>query len=98
MLPLTIHPDVYNEVSDAFRWYEGHARGLGEDFIAELDDALALVQRMPNTWPILSSPFRRFLLKRFPFGVIYTPRETEILVVAVMHLSRKPGYWQQRVE
>jgi hypothetical protein len=39
---------------------------------------------------------RRFLFRRFPFSLIYFIQETSILVVAVAHGRRKPGYWNNR--
>jgi hypothetical protein len=33
----------------------------------------------------------------FPYGILYTIEAEFILIVAVMHGSRKPGYWKGRV-
>ena len=33
---------------------------------------------------------------RTPYGIIYQARENYILIVAVAHLHRKPGYWKDR--
>jgi hypothetical protein len=35
-------------------------------------------------------------LKRFPFGVIYSVEGQDVIVIAVAHLHRKPGYWTSR--
>ena len=34
---------------------------------------------------------------RFPYRVYYRARRDEILVVAVGHRHRRPGYWRSRV-
>lgn len=96
MAELKYHPDVFDELNDAYNWYEDKVSGLGEDFIEELENAFSLIKTMPKTWPILSNNFRRFLLKRFPYGIIYEIRENDIFILAIMHLSRKPGYWKSR--
>lgn len=96
MLILKFHPDIYQELDEAYFWYESKSVGLGEDFIKELDRAFSLIQNSPKTWPILSSNFRRFLLKRFPYGIIYQIKEDCIFIVAIMHLSSKPNYWIER--
>lgn len=97
MLPLEFHPDVYQELSDSYIWYESKATGLGEDFLNELDTAFSLIQRLPEIWPKMKKEYRRYLLKRFPFGIIYKIQPTSIYVGAVMHLSRNPGYWKNRM-
>lgn len=37
-LPVVFHPDVQDEVDDAYRWYERQRLGLGDDFLAALED------------------------------------------------------------
>ncbi|MCZ6674550.1 MAG: type II toxin-antitoxin system RelE/ParE family toxin [Verrucomicrobia bacterium] len=47
---------------------------------------------------IIQGAFRRHLLARFPYGIIYRIDDDVIYVVAVMHLKRNPGYWKNRKE
>jgi hypothetical protein len=96
MSSLKFHPDIYLEVSEGYHWYESKSIGLGEDFLDELDSAFNLILELPDTWPVLSNDFRRYLLKRFPYGIIYKINENRIFIVAVMHLSREPYYWRKR--
>jgi len=64
--------------------------------IAGLESSYQAIIEFPQTWPKFQKSFRRFLLSRFPFSVIYREQENEIYVVAVMHNSRRPGYWLKR--
>ena len=96
MLILDFHPDIFLEVHDSYIWYESKFNGLGDDFLKELDSAFSSIHEMPDTWPLISKNLRRYLLKRFPFGVIYSIKRDNIFIVAIMHLSRKPGYWLKR--
>ncbi len=98
MIRLDFHPDIYQEVRDGYLWYESKSRGLGEDFIIELEYAFSSITEMPKTWPVISKDLRRYFLKRFPYGVIYNINKDKVFVVAVMHLSREPGYWLKRLK
>ena len=51
---------------------------------------------MPDAWTRLAGNVRRVLVNRFPYGVLYEPGSTSLLVLAVMHLRREPGYWMTR--
>ena len=73
------------------------ATGLGDDFIAELEVAYDAIVELPETWPKFQKGFRRYLLARFPFSIIYKDTNENIFIVAVMHNSRKPGYWLSRI-
>ena len=96
MIGILFHPDVFSEVKEAYDWYENQAYGLGDDFMSELEAAFQTVSELPGTWPMFKSDYRRFLLSKFPYSVIYRDNLETIFVVAVMHNSRKPDYWKTR--
>ena len=50
------------------------------------------------TWPVIEAELRRRLVRRFPFGILYRIEPEEIVIVAVAHLRRKPGYWRERIK
>jgi plasmid stabilization system protein ParE len=93
---LKFHPDVASEISSAYSWYQKQAEGLGDDFLDELESAYQIITEFPHTWPLFQNKFRRHLLPKFPFSVIYREYNNSIYIVAVMHNSRKPGYWLSR--
>ena len=93
---IIFHPDVALEVRASYTWYEGQAVGLGEDYLSELESAYQTIVELPNTWPMFQQNYRRYLLSKFPFSVIYRSNGKFIFVVAVMHNHRKPGYWLNR--
>lgn len=94
---ITFHPDVAKEVKSSYIWYQNQADGLGEDYLTELEASYQAIVELPNTWPKFKKGFRRFLLSKFPFSVIYRFNGSTVFVVAVMHNSRKPGYWIERI-
>lgn len=97
MPELLFHPETAEEIKSSFNWYQEQAKGLGHDFIQELDGAFNSIQSLPTTWPKFGKFHRRFVLSRFPYSVIYKNVALDkILVVAIMHNHRKPGYWSER--
>lgn len=96
MAELIFHPSVLPEVQAAYTWYEEQATGLGDDFITELESAYKSIKQLPTTWPKLGKNTRRFVLTKFPYAVVYKPDKDTCFILAVMHQSRKPLYWQDR--
>ena len=94
---LIFHPDVEGEIQAAYQWYQQQTEGLGERFFTELDSALHLVALYPNLWPNFQLGFKRYLLPKFPYSVLYKRHRKDIFVVAVMHNHRHPAYWTKRV-
>ncbi len=76
--------------------YEEQQGGLGETFLGEIEQGLGRIQQFSSLWPIFESEYRRYLLRRFPFGIIYRLDQEGIIVVAVAHLRREPGFWKNR--
>lgn len=85
------------EFAEAVEYYEGECPGLGREFEAEVKAALRRMAAFPNAWPVLSQRTRRCIVGRFSFGILYQIRADDILVVAIMHLSRDPKRWQDRL-
>jgi len=91
------HPDAELEFNEAIDYYEGVAYGLGLDFSIEIANAIARIVAFPQAWPVVEDDIRRALVKRFPYGVLYSEDQENIYIVAVMHLHRNPEYWKQRI-
>jgi plasmid stabilization system protein ParE len=67
------------------------------DFVAEVRRAARAIAAYPEVGRRFSRRLRRTLVRRFPYGLLYRVEANTILVVAVMHLRRRPGYWRGRV-
>lgn len=90
------HPDAEAELNDTVDHYEGCQEGLGLEFAEEVHSTIRSICRFPYAWAPLSKNTRRCLMKRFPYGIVFQIKGDEIIIVAVMHLSRKLGYWIKR--
>ena len=97
MFRLKFHPDVSFEIKASYDWYQEQSDGLGEDFLNELESSYEAIIELAETWPKFQNNFRRFLLSKFPFSVVYREQDNVVYVVTVMHNSRKPGYWSERI-
>ena len=98
LMQVLFHPDAQDELNRAISHYEGNELGLGYQFAVEIVAAVERIRTNPVLWPILDHQVRRCLVHRFPYGVIYSVDEqkSELLILAVMHLHRQPGYWSER--
>jgi hypothetical protein len=83
------------ELKEAMEFYETAQVGLGAEFLAEVEAAVRLIEAHPLVWLALSPRTRRCRTHRFPFGLFYQIRATEILIVSVMDMRRDPKRWEQ---
>ncbi len=86
------------EIADAATWYEERRPRLGRQFLESIELALAEIAERPAAWPLWQpkSGYRKYVIPRFPFVIFYKSEETGIVVVAVAHAKRRPGYWLPR--
>ncbi|TKJ37985.1 plasmid stabilization protein [candidate division LCP-89 bacterium B3_LCP] len=84
------------ELFDAASYYNAQADGLGDDFIAKVESVVHRIAENPRSGKIVRGEIRRYLIRRFPFGILYRIDPEEIVIIAVMHLRRRPGYWKRR--
>ncbi|NES77386.1 MULTISPECIES: type II toxin-antitoxin system RelE/ParE family toxin [unclassified Okeania] len=90
------HPEAQREMQEAVAYYDTINSILADKFIAEAEFTLNRIEKFPEAWPKLSANTRRCRILSFPYGIVYKHSESRILVVAVMHLQRKPNYWIDR--
>jgi plasmid stabilization system protein ParE len=86
------------ELDEAINWYGAQAPGLGNALLIEVLSAADRIARFPEAWHPLGEGVRRCRLSRFPYALIYTIDNGDILVLAVAHLHRRPDYWRDRLK
>jgi len=96
-----LHPGASTDLASSGDWYEQQVPGLGLDLADEVQRALEAIAERPATWPLWpgvgeGAGVRRFLLARFPFAVGYVVESGEVVVLAIAHQRRRPGYWLER--
>lgn len=95
-MSIIILPPAREKARDAKKYYNQQREGLGDEFLDAVNEAVRRVERFPNAWSRLSQRTRRCRTKRFLYGIVYAQCGTDIVILAVMHLRRKPGYWRDR--
>lgn len=98
MSGVVFDPDARAEFLAAVEFYEECQTGLGRRFRTSVEIELNSIVAMPFRCRVLHAPFRRCLVQKFPYAIIFTIEPDSILVVAVAHVKRKPGYWHERTE
>ena len=91
------HPEALEEYQEATLYCVERDPALALRFVEAVEDAIRRILEVPQRWRVLEDDVRRCLTHVFPYGVLYTVEPEFILIVAVMHGSREPGYWKRRI-
>lgn len=96
-VPVEFHPEAADEAVEAQHRYAEQSEKAAERFLAEMQRALEKIAEFPDRYPRHSHGTRVYLLRRFPYLIIYQECADHVKIVAVAHGKRKPRYWKQRV-
>ena len=84
------------EALEAAKWYAARNLVAATAFEIEIRRAFSEIAEAPERWLAHVEGTRRFLLQRFPYEIVYRVQGSRVLVVAVAHCKRRPGYWRER--
>ena len=90
-------PAAATELLKEVAYYSNVRDGLGIRFEHAVESAVKNAVSNPSGGAPSPKGTRSRLVKGFPFSVVYRASDTEILVVALMHHRREPGYWADRI-
>lgn len=96
MKPVKFHPKAEYEMNEASKFYELQMDDLGKRFLNEVLNTIRRIQINPRLYQEVNNKVRRSLTHVFPFGIIFREKKSHIEIIAIMHLKRKPDYWENR--
>jgi plasmid stabilization system protein ParE len=96
MTRVSFHRLAERELNDAMLYYESESRGLGVRFLDEIERYIEAILKNPNAGKRVRGPVRRRILRKFPYGILYSVKVHEIRILAIMNLKRRPTYWVGR--
>ena len=96
MTSVIIAAAAEEEFAEALFWYSQRSLRAATDFDLELNHAIEQISAAPDRFPTFDQRHRFYLLRRFPYFVLYRIESNAVLVVAIAHTSRKPDYWRDR--
>ncbi|ANX03833.1 type II toxin-antitoxin system RelE/ParE family toxin [Immundisolibacter cernigliae] len=88
--------DARREFLAEVGYYEQAAAGSGARFAAAVQEAAARALAFPLAGSPAEAGTRRVIVKGFPFSLFYRPDQDGIIIFAVAHQARQPGYWRSR--
>ena len=91
------HPEARVEYLESVAYYEDRQAGLGARITNEVERTIQRIVEAPTRWRKIEDEIRRCLTHRFPYGLLYSVEADHVLILAVMHHSRTPDYWRERL-
>ena len=91
------HPEALSEFEQAVQFYKERGRILGKRLAGEIRTTIAKIVATPERWRVLEQDVRICRTRVFPYAILYTIESDYVLIVAIAHGKRRPGYWRHRL-
>ena len=95
---LIIRDFAKEHIKEAARWYEQNRRGLGREFVADVDDCMERIRTFPQSYQCVHGNIRRAVTRRFPYKIFYVFEEDAVQIIAVWHHKRDVESLLRRLE
>jgi toxin ParE1/3/4 len=91
--PAEFHP----EFAESVAFYDAENSSLGNEFADAVEFAVQFVRASPQAGSPVRQTLRRWLVRRFPYSIIYREESDRVYILAIAHHRRKPRYWHHRI-
>lgn len=97
MLDLILSANAEDDLVEAYNWHESKKFGLGYRLLNSVQNGLTLIRQHPEIFPVCATAFRRALISKFPFEIIYEQEGDRIVVYSTFNCSQNPQKWKSRI-
>lgn len=94
---LLVRRQAKTDIRQSARWYDRQRRGLGREFVGEVDAAIERIGSNPEQYQVVHRNVRHAITRRFPYAVFYRIEGSRVIVFAVVSLHRDDVVWKSRV-
>jgi plasmid stabilization system protein ParE len=87
---IEVSEEAEMDIIVAYEWYEQQKPGLGEEFKVAINNSFYDIAKNPQYYSYKRKNIRGYIVKRFPYLILYVIKQTDINVISVFHMHRKP--------
>jgi len=96
MMEYIYHAEAFDEYREAVSHYKSISGNVANQFVINVEQAIALIREQPNAWMVVSKNIRRSIVKGYPYSIFFSDYSEKIYILAIAHQKRKPNYWKKR--
>jgi len=94
---LVVRDEARRELLEARDYYDEQRSGYGVRFVEAVEREFELLLQFDHIGKSVGGGVRRRTLSHWPYGIFYRLRGDELIIIAVAHHRRRPGYWRSRL-
>lgn len=96
--PVEVELLAIREAAEAHGWYSRRSSTAAAGFAAEVEKAFQAIAEHPGRYPAYLGNTRRYMLRRYPYLIVFRDQNDRVQVIAIAHGKRRAGYWKRRIK
>ena len=93
---IDFHPEATAELDASTDWYAEHGAAAARNFLVAVDIAITSITQDPVRFFRVDERHQACSVVKFPFQIVYRHESNRIVIIAIAHAKRRPGYWRDR--
>jgi len=93
---VSFHSGAWIDYQEALDWYDARSARAAAGFQAAINAAVDRIVEAPQRWPLCDDRHRMYIMRRYPFSIVYRVEDDDVYIIAIAHSSRDAGYWDDR--
>jgi plasmid stabilization system protein ParE len=93
---IEVLPWAIDDARETYLYLLERNERLADEFQHRVAEALRALAETAHHYQVREDSIRRCPLKKFPHGIMYELQEDRVIVYAVAHPKREPGFWKKR--
>ncbi|WP_145348171.1 type II toxin-antitoxin system RelE/ParE family toxin [Rosistilla ulvae] len=96
VMQVDFHPAATIELSESAEWYTERSSRAARNFLVAVDIAITSIMDAPKRFINIDDRHQSCSVIKFPFQIVFRVDDDRIVIIAVAHAKRRPGYWRGR--
>lgn len=89
-------PEAEVDYEEGYEWYFEQSERAAEGLERAVDRTIQKISSFPEMHPHCGPSYQFVTMKPYPYRIVYRVDRNEIIIIAMVHGSRRPGFWRTR--
>ena len=90
------HPGAAEDLETSTDWYAERSPSAARSFLVAVDLAITSIANDPARFLRVDERHQACSVVKFPFQIVYRHEKDRVVIIAIAHAKRRPGYWRDR--
>lgn len=94
---IELSPGAFIDLKEAVDFLWGRSPRIAQKFGEDYYNSVLMLRDYPRIGSEIGRGERHLRIRRGPYWLVYRESDGNLVILAIAHASREPGYWRDRL-